>query len=74
MQKILQLEAEFAKMTMYMRDKRFTDVEGNSIPLDRLILCTLHCPMRTHEKILTLLMQECCMNRLAKKANRIWTP
>ena len=68
MQKILQLEVEFAKMTMYMRDKRFTDVEGNSIPLDRLILCTLHCPMRTHEKVLTLLMQECCMNRLANKS------
>jgi hypothetical protein len=68
MQKILQLEAEFAKMTMYMRDKRFIEGQGDSIPLDRLILCTLHCPMRTHEKVLTLLMQQCCMNRLPKKS------
>ena len=71
MQKILQVEAEFAKMTMYMRDERFTEGLANSIPLDRLILCTLHCPMRTHEKVLTLLLEQCCMNRLPKQSKPI---
>ena len=66
---ILQLEQEYTRMTMHIRDTRFGASAG--IPLERLILCVLHCPMRTHEKVLTMLFQQACQNRLPKKSRAI---
>ena len=60
-------------MTMHMRDSRFSaaHVSADAIPLDRLILCVLHCPMRTHEKVLTLLFQKACQHRTPSKSKEI---
>jgi hypothetical protein len=73
MQRILQLEHEFTKMKMYMRDQRFsaTHPSSRSVPMDRIILCLLHLPMRTHEKVLTLLFHSACENRTHKKSKPI---
>jgi hypothetical protein len=71
MQGILQLELEYTKLKMYLRDQCFSPEHpsaGAGIPLDRLLICNLHCPMRTHEKILTLLMKNACHNRVPKKS------
>ena len=67
---ILQLEQELTRMTMHMRDDRFksTRASAKAIPLERLIICVLHCPMRTHEQVLTLLLQHACQNRLPNKS------
>jgi hypothetical protein len=67
---ILQLEQELTRMTMHMRDQRFnsTHASAKAVPLERLIICVLHCPMRTHEKVLTLLLQQACHNRLPNKS------
>jgi hypothetical protein len=73
MQQILQLEDEYAKMTLCMKDERFRQEHpsAHGIPIERLIICILHCPMRTHEKVLTMLMQQACMHRLPKKSKPI---
>ena len=73
MQKILQLEQEYAKMTLCMRDKRFHSdhPSAQGVPVDRLIICILHCPMRTHEKVLSLLMQQACFNKTPKKSKAV---
>jgi hypothetical protein len=70
LQDILQLEQELTRMTMHMRDDRFksTHASAKAIPLERLIICVLHCPMRTHEQVLTLLLQHACQNRLPNKS------
>jgi hypothetical protein len=70
---ILQLEQELTKMTMYIRDERFspTHPSARGIPLDRIILCLLHLPMRTHEKVLTLLFHSACENRTVAKSKPI---
>jgi hypothetical protein len=70
---ILQLEQEHTRMTMHMRDTRFSSAHpsAKAIPLDRIILCTLHCPMRTNEKVLTMLFQQACQNRIARKSKPI---
>jgi hypothetical protein len=67
---ILQLEQEYTRIKMHMRDVRFSadHVSAKALPLDRLILCVLHCPMRTHEKVLTLLLQQACQHRTPKKS------
>ncbi len=51
-----------------MKDDRFgiSHPSSNAIPVSRLILCTLHLPMRTHEKVLTLLLQEASQSRSPK--------
>jgi hypothetical protein len=65
---ILQLEQEYTRMTLHMKDDRFgiSHPSSKSIPVSRLILCTLHLPMRTHEKVLTLLFQEASQTRSPK--------
>jgi hypothetical protein len=70
---ILQLEEEYTRMTVHMRDTRFSDSHPSSlsIPLERLILCVLHLPMRTHEKVLTMLFQQACQNRTSNKSKPI---
>ena len=70
---ILQLEQEYTRMTMHMRDGRFSaaHVSADAIALERLILCVLHCPMRTHEKVLTMLFQKTCQHRTASKSKEI---
>ncbi len=75
MQGILQLEHEYTKMTMYMRDQRFSSTHPSAlgIPMDRIILCLLHLhlPMRTHEKVLSLLLAAACEGRTIKKSKPI---
>jgi hypothetical protein len=70
---ILQLEQEYTRMTLHMKDTRFgpEHASAKAIPVSRLILCTLHLPMRTHEKVLTLLFQEACQNRSSKISQEI---
>ena len=67
---IIQLEQEYTRMTMHMRDQRFTPshVSAKAVPIERLLICVLHCPMRTHEKVITLLLQQACQNRLPNKS------
>jgi hypothetical protein len=57
-------------MTMHIRDTHFSasHASADAIPLDRIILCTLHCPMRAHEKVLTMMLQEACQNRMPCKS------
>ena len=73
MQGILQLEIEYTKMILCMRDVRFSIAHPSAqcIPLDRLVICFLHCPMRTHEKVLSLLLQAACSNKLPHKSKPI---
>ena len=73
MQGILQLEHEYTKMTLYMRDHRFSPTHPSAlgIPMDRIILCLLHLPMRTHEKVLNLLFAAACEGRTIKKSTPI---
>jgi hypothetical protein len=66
---ILQLEQEYTRMTLHMKDDRFSAVQ--SISLDRIVLCVLHLPMRTHEKVLTLLLQHACHSRTPTKSTPI---
>ena len=70
---ILQLEQEYTKITMYMRDHRFSPTHPSAIgiPMDRIILCLLHLPMRTHEKVLNLLFSAACEGRTIKKSKPI---
>lgn len=70
LREILKLEQEHTRMTMHMKDGRFTSshVSASAIPVERLILCTLHLPMRTHEKVLTLLFQHACANRTSNNS------
>ena len=56
-------------MTLHMKDDRFSAVQ--SISLDRIVLCVLHLPMRTHEKVLTLLLQQACHSRTPTKSTPI---
>jgi hypothetical protein len=60
-------------MTVHMRDTRFSALHPSalSIPLERLILCVLHLPMRTHEQVLTMLFQQACQNRTSNKSKPI---
>ncbi len=54
-------EEEYLKLQMYLRDDRFTALEGNTdhrSQLHKTILDMLHCPMRTNEKVLTLLYEQ----------------
>ncbi len=66
-------EQEYTRMSIHMRDTRFSSshVSANAIPLERLILCVLHCPMRTHEKVLTMLFQKACQHRMPNKSKEI---
>ncbi len=43
-------------LSMYCRDKRFTDVASDTL-LEHTILDMLHCPMRMREKVLNVLYQ-----------------
>jgi hypothetical protein len=58
---LLREEEEYLKLHMYVRDNRFRDLEsetGHRAQLEKTILDMLHCPMRTNEKVLTLLYEE----------------
>ena len=59
---ILREEEEWQQLVMYRRDFRFYRNEGDELAykleMDRTIIDMLHCPMRMHEKILTLLYKE----------------
>ena len=70
---ILQLEQEYTRMTLHMKYDRFSasHPSAKSIKVERLILCLLHLPMRTHEKVLSLLLQHACHSRMPKKSTPI---
>ena len=58
---LLREEEEYLKLQMYLRDDRFTALEGDPDHrslLHKTILDMLHCPMRTNEKVLTLLYEQ----------------
>lgn len=58
---LLREEEEYLKLQMYLRDNRFTALEGDTnhrSQLHKTILDMLHCPMRTNEKVLTLLYEQ----------------
>ncbi len=70
---ILQLEQEYTRMTLHMKDDGFSasHTSEKSICVGRLVLCMLHLPMRTQETVLTLLLQHACQNRTPKKSTPI---
>jgi hypothetical protein len=58
---LLREEEEYLKMHMYVRDNRFKELHNDTGlrgELHKVILDVLHCPMRTNEKVLTLLYEE----------------
>jgi hypothetical protein len=67
---ILREEEKWQGMSMYCRDKRFTDVAIDT-PLERTILDMLHCPMRMHEKVLNVLYQEVLNGKTKNEVNGV---
>ena len=60
LEQLLREEEEFLKLQMYLRDDRFHELEKDPSlrgQLHKTILDMLHCPMRTNEKVLTLLYE-----------------
>ena len=58
---LLREEEEYLKLQMYVRDTHFRDLlteSGHRTELHKTIIDVLHCPMRTNEKVLTLLYEE----------------
>jgi hypothetical protein len=58
---LLREEEEFLKLQMYLRDDRFNELEKDPSlwgQLHKIIPDMLHCPMRTNEKVLTLLYEQ----------------
>jgi hypothetical protein len=58
---LLREEEEYLKLKMYQRDHRFRnllDDTDHRSQLHKTVLDMLHCPMRTNEKVLTLLYEE----------------
>ena len=57
---LLREEEEYLKLQMYLRDDRFLELDKDPSmrgQLHKIILDMLHCPMRTNEKVLTLLYE-----------------
>ena len=58
---LLREEEEYLKLQIYLRDNRFRNLLNDTdhrSQLHKTILDMLHCPMRTNEKVLTLLYEE----------------
>ena len=55
MEATLRLEDEAKRMKVLRRDKRFEEGRGMSTDIERVIIDTLHAPMRMNEKVLYLL-------------------
>ena len=58
---LLREEEEYLKLQMCLRDNRFRNLLNETdhrSQLHKTILDMLHCPMRTNEKVLTLLYEE----------------
>ncbi len=62
LEKLLREEEELMRLQMYLRDERFTQALENDPDhhnkLNKTLLDVLHMPMRTNEKVLTLLYEE----------------
>ncbi len=61
LESLLREEEEFLKLQMYVCDERFLELENDASlhgQLHKIVLDMLHCPMRTNEKVLTLLYEE----------------
>ena len=61
LEQLLREEEEYLKLQMYIRDDRFLELEKDPShrgQLHKTILDMLHCPMRTNEKVLTLLYEQ----------------
>ncbi len=57
----LLLREEYLKLQMYVRDQRFMGLENSTEhrnQLHKTVLDMLHCPIRTNEKVLTLLYEQ----------------
>ena len=58
---LLREEEEYLKVQMYLRDDRFSKLAedpSHSSGLHKIVLDVLHMPMRTNEKVLTMLYDE----------------
>ncbi len=69
---VLREEEEWAEMVMFRRDTRFSTTESGEdmkLHLDRTVVDMLHCPMRTHEKVLNLLYDEILNGKTKNEAN-----
>ncbi len=69
---ILREEEELQSLNMYRRDKRLrgnTYKRKRKLGLDRIILDMLHCPMRMHEKVLTILYEEILNGKTKNEVN-----
>ena len=65
----LRLEDEKTQMKVLMRDKRFEDKNGNiSDDVERVLIDTLHAPMRMNEKVLHILFSVAHNNKTKKTA------
>lgn len=65
----LRLECEYKRMKVLRQDQRFLNGSGNlSDDLGRVIIDTLHAPMRMNEKVLYLLYSKAYDNKTKKKA------
>jgi hypothetical protein len=62
LEKLLHEEVELMRLQMYFRDEHFTQALENDPDyhnkLNKILLDVLHMPMRTNEKVLTLLYEE----------------
>jgi hypothetical protein len=68
----LRLEDEYKGMRVLRRDKRFEAKRGLSTDIDRVIIDTLHAPMRMNEKVLYLLYSKAYDNRTKAKAQPVF--
>ncbi len=72
---ILREEKEWQQLVMYRRDFRFLVHPGDEkfykLQMKRTIIDMLHCPMRMHEKILTLLYTELLNGHTKTEVNNV---
>ena len=72
---ILREEEEWQQLVMYRRDFRFLvhpeDEKFYKLQMERTIIDMLHCPMRMHEKILTLLYTELLNGKTKHEVNDV---
>jgi hypothetical protein len=68
MEATLRLEDEAKRMKALRRDKRFEEGRGVSTDIERVIIDTLHAPVRMNEKVLYLLYSKAMDDRTKAKA------
>jgi len=70
----LRLEVEWKRMKVLRRDERFLHAEEGMVKddLERVIVDTLHAPMRVNEKVLYMLYAHAMNNKGKKKAQPVF--